>query len=120
MIKNLPDNAGDAVSIPGSGRSPGGGKGNDLQCSCLKNPMDRGAWLTTVHTVTESRNRLSMDGSIGISNCWLSGCGWDGGVGMCVCVGVIGYKRSKIVDLVWGNVAHLHTHPAPTPNTPNS
>ena len=81
--------------------------------------MDRGAWLTTVHTVTESRNRLSMDGSIGISNCWLSGCGWDGGVGMCVCVGVIGYKRSKIVDLVWGNVAHLHTHPAPTPNTHN-
>ena len=87
VIKNLPDNAGDAVSIPGSGRSPGGGKGNPLQCSCLKNPMDRGAWLTTVHTVTESRTQLSTDGSIGISNCWLSGCGWDGGVGMCVCRG---------------------------------
>ena len=34
----------DAVSIPGSGRSPGGGHGNPLQYSCLKNPMDRGAW----------------------------------------------------------------------------
>ena len=34
----------DVGSIPGSGRSPGGGHGNPLQCSCLKNPMDRGAW----------------------------------------------------------------------------
>ena len=31
-------------SIPGSGRSPGGGNGNPLQYSCLGNPMDRGAW----------------------------------------------------------------------------
>ena len=40
-------NAGDARdtgSIPGSGRSPGGGHGNPLQYSCLENPMDRGAW----------------------------------------------------------------------------
>ena len=36
--------AGDAGSIPGSGRSPGGGHGNPLQYSCLENPMDRGAW----------------------------------------------------------------------------
>ena len=36
--------AGDPRSIPGSGRSPGGGHGNPLQCSCLDNPMDRGAW----------------------------------------------------------------------------
>ena len=34
----------DLSSIPGSGRSPGGGNGNPLQCSCLENSMDRGAW----------------------------------------------------------------------------
>ena len=44
MVKNLPANAGDAGSIPGSGRSPGEGKGYPLQDSCLKNPMGRGAW----------------------------------------------------------------------------
>ena len=37
-------NAGDPGSIPGSGRSPGEGNDNPLQYSCLKNPMDRGAW----------------------------------------------------------------------------
>ena len=37
-------NAGDSGSIPGSGRSPGGGNGNPLQCPCLGNPMDRGDW----------------------------------------------------------------------------
>ena len=55
--KNLPANAGDARHIgliPGSGRSPGGGHSNPLQCSCLENPMDRGAWWATVHGVTES------------------------------------------------------------------
>ena len=41
--------AGDPGSIPGSGRSPGKGNGNLLQYSCLKNPMDRGAWQATVH-----------------------------------------------------------------------
>ena len=41
-------NAGDLGSISGSGRSPGEGKGNPLQCSCLENPMDRGAWRATV------------------------------------------------------------------------
>ena len=39
-------------SIPESGRSPGGGHGNPLQCSCLENPMDRGAWWAAVHRVT--------------------------------------------------------------------
>ena len=50
MIKNSPTNAGDVRdlgSIPGSGRSPGGGHGNPLQYSHLKNPMDRGAWWVT-------------------------------------------------------------------------
>ena len=44
---------------PGLGRSPGGGHGNPLQYSCLENPMDRGAWQTTVHGVTKSQTRLS-------------------------------------------------------------
>ena len=46
---------GDTDSIPGWGRSPGGGNGNPLQYSCLENPMDRGAWWATVHGVTKSR-----------------------------------------------------------------
>ena len=44
----------DEGSIPGSGRSPGGGLGNPLQYSCLESPMDRGAWQVTIHKVTES------------------------------------------------------------------
>ena len=42
-VKNPPANAGDVGSVPGLGRSPGGGHGNPLQYSCLENPMDRGA-----------------------------------------------------------------------------
>ena len=48
----------DADSIPGSGRSHGGGHGNPLQYSCLENPMDRGAWWATVHGVTKIRTGL--------------------------------------------------------------
>ena len=62
MVKYLPDNAGDAGdggSIPGSGRSPGGGNGNALQYSCLENTMDRGAWWATVHRVAKSWTQLS-------------------------------------------------------------
>ena len=62
MVKNLPTNTGDirdASSIPGLGRSPGGGNGNPLQYSYLENPMDRGAWQATVHGVTKSWTRLS-------------------------------------------------------------
>ena len=62
VVKNLPANAGDirhVGSILGLGRSPRGGHGNPLQYSCLKNPMDRGAWRATVHRVTKSRIRLS-------------------------------------------------------------
>ena len=51
--------AGDTGSIPGSGRSPGGGHGNPLQYSCLENPMDTGAWRATVHGVEKSQTRLS-------------------------------------------------------------
>jgi len=57
VVKNLPINAGDlsdSGSIPGSGRSSEGGNGNPLQYPCLENPMNRGAWQTTVHGVTTS------------------------------------------------------------------
>ena len=49
VVKNPPANTGRAGLIPGLGRSPGEGNGNPLQCSCLGNPMGRGAWTTTVH-----------------------------------------------------------------------
>ena len=52
-------NAGDLGLIPGLGRSLGEGNGYPLQCSCLENPMDTGAWRTTVHGVTQARTRLS-------------------------------------------------------------
>ena len=52
--KNLPANAGNAGSIHGSRRSPGGGNTYPLQYSCLENPMDRGDWRTTVCGVAES------------------------------------------------------------------
>ena len=48
-VKNPPANAGDAGSIPGLGRSPGGGNCNPLQYACWKNTMDRGAWQATAH-----------------------------------------------------------------------
>ena len=61
-IKNSPANAGDARdtgSVPGLGRSPGGGNGNPLQYSCLKKPMDRGAWQAAVHGVKKNQTPLS-------------------------------------------------------------
>ena len=62
VIKNLPANAEDREdvgSIPGSGRSPGVGNGNALQCSCLENPMDRGALQATVQRVAKCLTLLS-------------------------------------------------------------
>ena len=58
VVKNLPANTGDTGSIPGWGRSPGGGRGNPLQCYCLENPVNRGAWRATVHGVAKSQTRL--------------------------------------------------------------
>ena len=49
MVKNLPANAGDTGSIPGSGKSPGEGNGDPPQYSCLGNPTDRKAQWATVH-----------------------------------------------------------------------
>ena len=58
VVKASACNAGDVGSIPGSGRSPGGGNGNPLQYSCLENPMDRRAWGTTVRRVARVRQDL--------------------------------------------------------------
>ena len=55
VVKNLSANAGDMSLIPGLGRSRGEGNGNPLQCSCLGNPMDRGAWWAAVHGVAKSQ-----------------------------------------------------------------
>ena len=57
MVKNLPANARDVRDtglIPGSGRTPGEGNGNPIQCSYLENPMDRRAWWAIVQWVTKS------------------------------------------------------------------
>ena len=62
VVKNPPANAGDrrdVGSIPGAGRSSGGGNGNPLQYSCLENSMDRGAWRATGPGVAPSRTGLS-------------------------------------------------------------
>ena len=58
VVKKLSANAGDtgdAGSIPGLGKSHGGVNGNSLQCSCVENPMDRGAWWATVCRVANCR-----------------------------------------------------------------
>ena len=63
VVKSPSTNAGkirDTGSIPGSGRSHGGGHGNQLQYSCLENPMDKGAWRATVHGVAKSQTRLKQ------------------------------------------------------------
>ena len=54
VVKNLPANAGDVGSTSGSGRSPGEGSGSPLQCSCLENSLDGGAWWVIGHDVTKS------------------------------------------------------------------
>ena len=63
MVKNLPANAGDirgVGSIPGSGRSPGGGHGNPLQYSSLENSTDREACQALVHWAAKSRTQLKQ------------------------------------------------------------
>ena len=56
VVKDLPAHAqgsGDEGLIPGLGRSPGEGNGNLLQYSCMKNPMNRGAWRAIVYQVSK-------------------------------------------------------------------
>ena len=71
VVKKLPANARDirdTDSIPWSKGSSGGGCGNPLECSCLENPMDRGAWQVAFHRVAQSQTwlkQLSMNTCIG-------------------------------------------------------
>ena len=61
VVKNPPAGVGDVKDerlIPGLGRPSGEGHDNPLQCSCLENPMDRGAWWVTVHRVAKSWTKL--------------------------------------------------------------
>ena len=71
MVKNSPINAGDLkeadLVLSGSGRSPGGERGNSLQYSCLENPTDREGWRATVHNVSKSWTRMKQ-----LSTCPLS------------------------------------------------
>ena len=59
VAKESTCSTGELCSIPGLGRCPGEGNGSRLQCSCLENPMDRGAWWATVHRLAKSQTRLS-------------------------------------------------------------
>ena len=61
-VKNLPtiqNTQEDLGSIPGLGRSPGGGHGNPLQYPYLETPIDRGAWLATVHRLAKSQTEVT-------------------------------------------------------------
>ena len=69
VVKNRPANAGDMGSVPGSGRCPGGGHGNPLQCSCLENPMDRNVWWAVVLRVAKSQTRLKQLSSSSSQKC---------------------------------------------------
>ena len=89
MLKNPPASAGDARdtgSIPGLGRSPGGGNGNPLLYSCLGNPMDRGAWWAIVHGVAKSQTwvkqlsthaRMQLSSYVANLVIWVQGCGLE-------------------------------------------
>ena len=70
--KHLPASAGDPGDSSwtrGSGRSPREGNSNLLQCSCLENPMDRGAWWATTHGVAKSQTRLSRHLGVDLGLC---------------------------------------------------
>ena len=80
VVKNPSANAGDVRdtgSILRSERSPRGGHGSPLQCSCLEDPMVRGTWRATVHRVAKSRTqlkRLSAHASEVCRSCLLQQC----------------------------------------------
>ena len=76
-------NAGDTGSIPGSGRSPGGGNGNPRQYSSLGNPTDRGAWRAVVHKVAKSQTWLKQLSMQLIAEWWRGGCP---GLGFPICL----------------------------------
>ena len=86
VVKNLPANAGDAGSISGLERSPGGGNDNPLQYSCLEKSMDRGAWWgckesdttaqLTLFTFTEDLKQAGHSLQAGL-HCWAEDQEWD-------------------------------------------
>ena len=59
MVRNQPAITGDTGLIPGSERSPGEGNDNELQSSCLGNPMDRGAWQARIHGVAKKSDLMT-------------------------------------------------------------
>ena len=76
MVKNLPADTGhirDTGSIPGLGKSPGGGHGHPLQYFCLENPMDRAAWKAMVRGVTNSWAPLTQQRAHKKGLSWASG-----------------------------------------------
>ena len=73
MVKNPSANAGESGSIPGSGRSSGGGDGSPLQYSCLENPMDRGAWWAIVH---ETAKELDTTERLNNKQLYKAACPW--------------------------------------------
>ena len=115
VIKNLPVYAGDmgdSGSIPSLGRFPGGGHGNPLQYSCLENSMDRQAWWTTVHKVSQSKTslkQLSMHALDCSSFSWELLCHFC--VIICACVapdGSLSQNRcSGYIQIVLANVVFL-------------
>ena len=79
VVKSLPANAGSTASIPGPGRSSRGGHGNPLQCSCLEDSVDKGAWWATVHGVAKSQTWFS-DWAHTSEVLWRSCCAQDSSV----------------------------------------
>ena len=94
--------AGDLGLIPGLGRFPGEGNSNPLQYSCLGNPMDRGAWWTTVHGVTKSGTQLSDFTLLHFNSCGTtSHCGFDFISWMTNELSTFSYTYWPFVCLLW-------------------
>ena len=77
MVNNLPASAGDIRDlglIPRWGRSPGGGRGNPLRYSCLQSPMDREAWLATIHRLTQCQTQLKQQSMHAEARLYISTC----------------------------------------------
>ena len=70
VVKNPLANAGVLSMIPGLGRSPGEGGDYPLQCSCLENPLDRGAWGAAVHGVAKELDKTEPLNNKPQITCW--------------------------------------------------
>ena len=108
MVKNLPASVGDAGSVPGLGRSPGEGKENPFQYSCLRNPMDRGAWRATVLEVARvGHDLVTKTAALGLISDLPGECGRGrGGAG-----GVSTDERSSFAFLGLVETSDASTHP---------